>query len=399
MPEPVLDGGSRRQRFLRELATHSAIFPVANILLEFFLEGGAAYFLEADFYAIVLAAVVQATWLTDRRLGRHKLAGNLCGPALYTAIEAALEGSRFFLAPHHLAYWIFAATFGVLQQLRAACPRGRARDALLVAESVVRSLVLFVMYAIHEVLTGEPSAATAGTFMADPSHRYIAVSVVLLGVLAGVAHASAERYLALLHEYSGRLRVYSEWFFGPALLQVALEAPERLALARRDRAILFMDIRGFTAWSERQSPEAVVALLAAYYTAAEGVFAARPPIRFKLSADEVMAVFAEAPQALEAARGLRRSCGEALAAEALAAGIGLHWGAVVEGLMGAAGVKYFDVIGDTVNTAKRIEGSAGPGEIVASTALCEAAGIDAAADRGIEAKGKSQPVAARAIGD
>src|SRR6185369_13554912 len=101
-------------------------------------------------------------------------------------------------------------------------------------------------------------------------------------------------------------------FFGPALLEQAVSHPSSLALARRERAILFMDMRGFTAWSETQSPETVVAGLGLYYQTAEQVFDHHRPIRSKFSADEIMAVFASAPDALAAAVELAAAQREAL---------------------------------------------------------------------------------------
>ena len=395
MPAP-LDAaieGSRRERFVLELLGNSAVFPLANILLELFLAGGPAYFLEADFYAIVAAALAQAAFISRTR-DSLRGPGNLVGPAIYTAIEAAVEGTRFFTAPHHLAYWGFALAIGALQAWRMRAPRAHG-PALLVAESVVRSAILFVMYAIYEKLSGGngPDTVSAATFFADPSHRFIAWAVGLLGLVAGLAAATSQRYLDMLRELSRRLRTYSEWFFGPALLEQAVAHPETLALARRERAVLFMDVRGFTAWSESQPPETVVAGLGAYYESAEEVFLRLAPVRSKFSGDEVMAVYADAGEALAAARSLAAVQRESFQVQGLAAGIGLHWGPVVEGLIGGRASKQFDVIGDTVNTAKRIEGAAAPGEILASEAFRQAAGEPSLGQRSIQVKGKSAPLA------
>ncbi len=49
----------------------------------------------------------------------------------------------------------------------------------------------------------------------------------------------------------------------------AIEDARTLSLKRVDRAIVFMDIRGFTAWSEQQTPEAVVGMLNGFYAAAQ----------------------------------------------------------------------------------------------------------------------------------
>jgi len=384
--------GSGRERFLLELFSSSAVFPVANLLLELLLGGSARYFLDPDFHAIMLAALVQAGFLAHRAAGPApwRLAGNLVGPAIYTAVELSLEGARFFSAPHHVAYWAFSLAIGALQQLRWG-RNGRLADALLVLESVVRSMILFAMYAIYESLSA-PADAAATPFFADGAHVFIGSAMALLGLVAGIAAVASQRYLAILRALSRRLRRYSEWFLGRALLEEAVSDPQRLALQRRSRAILFMDVRGFTAWSETESPESVVAALNAYYSAAESVFARHAPIRFKFAADEVMAVFAEPLVALAAARELAGAADASLRPQGLGAGIGLHWGPVVEGLMGGPEMQSYDAIGDTVNTAKRIEGAAARGEILLSEAFRGAASLETGPTRSIVVKGKSAPL-------
>lgn len=383
--------GSARGRFLLELFSNSALFPIANILLELLIDGP-AYLLDYRFYVLCFGALAQAAFLTRReRTPFGRFAGNLIAPALYTASELAADGMAFFAAPHHLAYWGFAVVLGALAAARGRA--GRAEDLVRVAEAVVRSMILLVMYAIFERLTEAPGAA-ARPFFADPSHVFIGWALGLLGVLGGVAAVTSQRYVTLLRAISRRFRLYSEWLFGPSLLEEAVSDPERLALKRLERAILFMDLRGFTAWSETQPPESVVEALNAYCRASEAAFEAHPPIRFKFAADEVMAVFAAPADALAAARELSASVANALRASGLAAGIGLHWGPVVEGLMGGTEMKHFDVIGDTVNTAKRIEGAAAGGEILLSAAFCAAAAIPpGVAARSIHVKGKAAPLA------
>ena len=384
--------GTARGRFLQELYSNSAVLPIAIVLLEVLLEGGTDYLLKADFYAIALGAVAQAWFLsgTPDEARLRRVLGNLVAPGIYTAFEVATEGAAFFAAPHHKAYWAFALAIGLLQGARGSA-RTIAADVLMVAESVVRSMFLFAIYYIFELLTAPP-AGPSRPFLADASHVFIGWSIALLGLAGGVAAVGAQRYLAMLRTLSRRLRVYSEWLFGRALLEEAVSDPERLSLKRRERAILFMDVRGFTAWSEAQSPESVVAVLNGDCAAAEAVFARRAPIRCKFSGDEVMAIFAKPEDALAAAQGLAREVGACLRPLGLGVGIGLHWGAVVEGLMGGTGTKQFDVIGDTVNTAKRIEGAAARGEILLSEDFRAAAGLAVSGRRTIEVKGKAAPL-------
>jgi class 3 adenylate cyclase len=81
-----------------------------------------------------------------------------------------------------------------------------------------------------------------------------------------------------------------------------------------------------------------------------------------------------------------------LARHDLSAGTGLHWGPLMEGAMGGRDVKAYDVIGDTVNTAKRLCDQAKGNEILVSAQLLAALGEDARPDasRRVRVKGKEQ---------
>ena len=383
--------GSGRDRFLQELYSNSAVLPIAIVLLELVQEG-LAYFLKPAFYAMSLGAMAQAAYLTRGTGGAaRRIGGNLVAPAVYAAYEVAVEGPAFFLAPHHIAFWSFALAIGMLQAMRATAGE-RIAGPLLVAEGTIRSLFVFVIYAVF-AKEAAPATFSLREFLSDGGHLFIGGSIAFLGLAGGLAALAAHRYLALLREVSRRFRVYSEWFFGRALLEEAVADPDRLALRRCERALLFLDVRGFTGWSEQQPPEAVAAALNGLYADAEAAFARWSPIRFKFTADEVMAVYADPSVALDAAHALSRSVGARLAPLSLGAGIGLHWGAVVEGLMGGEATKHFDVIGDPVNTAKRIEGAAGPGEILLSSVFCAVAKVAPGPLRWIDAKGKSGRIA------
>lgn len=387
--------GSLRHRFTQELFRNSGQFPIANMLLEVLLEGPQIFF-HPDIYVLIAATLLQA-WVIARweHSGTpRRFIGNLVGPAAYTAVEALIEGAAFFSAPNHLAYWCFAVAIGALQWARTRTRQGVGAGALVVAESVVRASILMVMYAIFEVLTSA-KAYSLGVFFADPSHVFIVLATLLLGLSAGLESLSAQNYLALLRETSSQLKRYSEWLLGEDLLERVIADPAALSLMRRERTVLFMDIRGFTSWSERCSPETVVQALNGYYAAAEPVLRRHGVIKLKFSADEVLGVFAEPRHAAACALELRAQTAAALSPWGLAAGIGVHAGQVVEGLLGSAGVKGYDVIGDTVNTAKRIEGAAAGAEVLVSDAV--RAALDPLTSLGprreVIAKGKEAPVA------
>ena len=198
-----------------------------------------------------------------------------------------------------------------------------------------------------------------------------------------------------LRRVSAQLKTYSEWLLGADLLGRVLSDPDALSLTRRERTVVFMDIRNFTGWSEQRTPEEVVAMLNRYYTVAEVIAKQHNAIKLKFAADEVMAIFPDAQRAANSALQLRKELLRLLDDYNLGAGIGLNTGRLVEGLLGSKDVKFYDVIGDTVNTAKRIEAAAAKAEILVSGTTRQALGENDASfgpERQIEAKGKGAPV-------
>ncbi len=375
-----------------ELFGNSAHFAIANILLELLIKEPAEYIRTPGPYVIVFTAIIQAYWLTRQAATRpHRFIGNLIAPALYNLTEVLLEGIRFFSAPHHVAYWGFALTIGLLQELRFHLPPLYA--FLVVIESVIRASILLFMYAIFERYANPEQTLSWNAFFSDTSHVFIGWAILLIGFSNGLANLTAERYLQNLRQMSAQLRTYSEWLLGRNLLSQIILSPDSLHITRRERTILFMDIRGFTAWSESHQPEEVVALLDEYYHQSEAIITFYYPIKFKFSADEVMVVFPTAQAAVHAAVQLRRQIHLLLAESQLGAGIGLESGPVVEGLLGSTSVRFYDAIGDTVNTAKRIENAAQAGQVLISERVCEqVATVKLGAKTKIRVKGKAQPI-------
>ena len=131
--------------------------------------------------------------------------------------------------------------------------------------------------------------------------------------------------------------------------------------------VLFADIRGFTALSERLGPTAVVKLLNEFFAAMSAEIAARGGVVMQYIGDNLYAVFPETGGADHARRGLEAALGILRRLEALnerraarreaaiAIGIGLHTGSVVAGSIGSPDLLQYSYVGDTVNTASRIE--------------------------------------------
>jgi adenylate cyclase len=168
-------------------------------------------------------------------------------------------------------------------------------------------------------------------------------------------------------------RVMRRFGFGPSRKNPTLcntcfeKAP--MGGVEMELGVLFADVRGFTSMSERMSGDAVAAMLNRFYEAATAILM-RSAIVDKLVGDEVMALYL--PQLL--GKGwegeMLRDAQELLAAAPwLPLGVGLDVGRAYVGNVGSGEVKDFTALGDVVNTASRLQGSAAAGQIVLSERL------------------------------
>ena len=179
-------------------------------------------------------------------------------------------------------------------------------------------------------------------------------------------------------------------------------------------AILFADIRGFTSISEGKLPYDVVFLLNRYFRATGQAIEAAGGRLDKFIGDGVMALFGlnrtpevACRQALEAARRMSDALtdlNEALSGDLgqpLRIGIGLHAGPAIVGEMGYERAAQITAIGDTVNTASRLETLTKEFtvELVVSQELLDRAGIDLgdAPRHDVEIRGRQGRLAVRAI--
>jgi class 3 adenylate cyclase len=140
---------------------------------------------------------------------------------------------------------------------------------------------------------------------------------------------------------------------------------------------MFADVRGYTSFSESMTPEQLVSVLNLYLAAAAEAVLAQEGTLDKFMGDAVMAIFnAPIPQedhtlrAVWAAIGLRDALGvlhsELPPESQLGFGVGIHYGDAVLGLVGTEKRIDYTAIGDSVNTAKRIQENAAEGQILIS---------------------------------
>jgi len=158
----------------------------------------------------------------------------------------------------------------------------------------------------------------------------------------------------------------------------------KLGGERRDIAVLFVDIRGFTTMSEKLLPEQVVEILNEYLDLTSRAIFKNEGTLDKFIGDATMAVF-NAPVNLEdyvykavcaaadmvkEARELEKKLEERFGSS-VQFGIGINCGPAIVGNIGSERRMDYTAIGDMVNTAARLESTAGRGEILISQAVYE----------------------------
>ncbi len=137
---------------------------------------------------------------------------------------------------------------------------------------------------------------------------------------------------------------------------------------KKDVTVLFVDLKGFTALSERLPPTALVEVLNGYLERMSRAIVEHRGHVSELIGDGILALFGaleanpwQSNDAVHAALAMRAALAEynqTLAArghEPLAISIGIHRGDVVAGLMGTSGLMKYGVIGLAINLASRVE--------------------------------------------
>src|SRR5205809_4778187 len=167
-----------------------------------------------------------------------------------------------------------------------------------------------------------------------------------------------------------------------------LDNPESFKLGGVNQTItvLFADIRGFTRISEHAPPERIVSLLNKYFSAMTDIIFAHGGTLDKYLGDGLMSLFGaptttpeDASNALNTAVAMQRrilGINQELRAEGfpeIGVGIGLHTGEATVGYIGSERRSEYTAIGDTVNTASRLESNAKGGQILLSDAAARAA--------------------------
>ena len=186
---------------------------------------------------------------------------------------------------------------------------------------------------------------------------------------------------AKVREYFVRKRL--KQFVSPQVLQLLQADPSYLMPRKQLATLLFVDIRGFTALTEKHDPEPWAMFLSDNYFSPLGeiVFQNNGTLD-KHIGDGIMAIFgapiAAADDALRAVRSAVEMRAKMQAINAphdpdyrLPIAIGIHSGEVVVGMFGSARKREYTALGHTVNVAARLEQMAAANQILISSQTYE----------------------------
>ena len=174
---------------------------------------------------------------------------------------------------------------------------------------------------------------------------------------------------------------------------------------RRIATVMFADISGFTAMSEKMDPEQVTCTMNDCFCMMEECIEHHGGTIDKFIGDCVMVLFGipkaleDAPQkavntAIELRNRLYKLNGDKNLSIPLDIHIGINTGPVVAGMVGGGKRQDFTVMGDTVNLASRIEGASQVGQILVGSTTYKAtkSGFKYKTLQPIALKGKQEPV-------
>jgi len=218
-----------------------------------------------------------------------------------------------------------------------------------------------------------------------------------LGVAIVMDDLTEKKKLQAREEMFGR-------YLAPSVIKRLPDDPRELKLGgtRQAVSILFADIRGYSTYSERLTPELLVDILNQYLSLSAQAILAEEGTLDKFMGDAVMA-FWNAPEeqpdhtlrAVRAAWRMREAIAEhhlrVPPEQQLSFGVGLHTGNVVVGNIGTERALNYTAIGDAVNLAKRLQEGAAARQIVLSDAMlqCVQDQVEVSALEAVQVKGRS----------
>ena len=335
--------------------------------------------------AVLLLSAVLSRWATTQR--RRDAIGLAQQLAACTAALVLVRSTGTFMT-YGMPAVMLTAVFGF------SLTRHPFVGSLIVGGAYCLLFLTFALSASLGEQLGLQFFVVAATVYAACTGAYILERSQRIAFAQGrQVSALRDRVDQLLHQY-----------LSPEVASSLIADPQRAALGGQEAevTVLFADLRGYTAFAEPRSPTAVVAELNAAFGALVPIVLSEGGTVVQFMGDAMMAIFnAPNPQPDHALRGARAALAMQRAVRELPGAderprfrIGLNTGPALVGNIGSAEIRNFSALGDTTNTAARLQTYAAEGTVVIGAATCDLI-RDVALVRPLgapELKGKSQAV-------
>jgi adenylate cyclase len=223
---------------------------------------------------------------------------------------------------------------------------------------------LLALYFIQKSSTTAVEPILAGV----PHHVFKGFLLFLTGVVTGLVTVQIRKRIlnsfSVVEERNRISRTFGE-YVSPEVMGKLMDLKPDLRSENKNVCVMFLDIRNFTGFAEKRSPEEVVEYLESLFEFMIEIVNRHHGIINKFLGDGFMAVFGaplsdgkDCANALKAAQEILARVQQEVEAGTIlptTVGIGLHAGEAVTGSIGSALRREYTVIGDVVNLAARIE--------------------------------------------
>ena len=256
---------------------------------------------------------------------------------------------------------------------------------------IVVFAIAFIIYKSHIIVSSGVAGGAALLFIGLQiilfiCNAYVPFNLLVLGIIIAYVGVLVVNYLIEYLKRKRTVNIFKKYVAKEVVEKALKESDNKIELGgiKKDIAVMFIDIRGFTTLSEALEPQQIVEILNRYLEITSSEILAVGGTLDKFIGDATMAVF-NSPfdlddyeyKAVLAAYNIRKRAKEledecmALYNKKVTFGIGVNVGDAVVGNIGSQKRMDFTAIGDTVNTASRLEGKALGGEIIISKKLKE----------------------------
>ncbi len=240
-----------------------------------------------------------------------------------------------------------------------------ASSALVLCFSVSRYSPWHIGSSVAGAIATVTGVAWMQGWLSLASGGFVASCYVALGVLIYLTNRRIKRLFVEVRSHEN----LSRYLPRQVVDRVLKAAGAPLRPVQREVTVLFSDIRGFTALSEKLPPGEVLRFLDEYFGHMVQIVKGHEGMLNKFLGDGLLAVWGvPEPQADHAERALKAALDMTRALKELNVhrlrsgqaelriGIGVHSGVVAAGMLGGTEQREYAVIGDAVNLASRIEG-------------------------------------------